>query len=108
MDRVIDLTAIVQREVADYAHVEDWKAQSYSVEDDKHGIYTVITVPQEDHPLLKKANVTVMARVVGDHVIVEHDITDRPLYKELMRSGIPREQIILAYAGEKLPDDNPS
>jgi hypothetical protein len=40
---------------------------------------------------------------VDDTVIIEHDTTDRPLWKELVRAGIPREQIILAYAGEEAP-----
>lgn len=47
-----------------------------------------------------------MARIVGDSVIIEHDVTDRPLLHELMRAGIPREQIILTYAGEPLPQPN--
>jgi hypothetical protein len=45
----------------------------------------------------------VMARVVDDTVVIDHDSTDRPLYKELMDAGIPREKIILAYAGEEAP-----
>jgi vancomycin permeability regulator SanA len=47
----------------------------------------------------------VMARVVGDKVIIDEDTTDRPLWKELVAAGIPREQIILTYAGETLPEN---
>ncbi len=46
----------------------------------------------------------VLARVVGDYVIVEEDLTDRPLVDRLVAAGIPREKIILAYAGEPLSD----
>lgn len=45
-----------------------------------------------------------MARVTDGYILIERDDTDRPLYKELMRRGIPREQIILRYAGEKMPE----
>jgi hypothetical protein len=37
-------------------------------------------------------------------VIIDEDTTDRPLVEELIRWDIPREQIILAYAGETLAE----
>jgi hypothetical protein len=48
-----------------------------------------------------------MARVVGDKIIIEEDRSfDKPLHEALMgNAGIPREQIILAYAGESLLSD---
>jgi hypothetical protein len=103
MDRVDDLTAIVQHEVADYANVRDWKATSYYIGDEKQQRYTVVVIPEEDHPLVSHTGVIVMARIVGNKVIIDEDITDKPLYEELIQRGIPREQIVLAYAGEKLP-----
>jgi hypothetical protein len=42
---------------------------------------------------------------VGDKVVIEEDTTDRPLVNELVRAGIPREQIICTYIGEKLPEE---
>lgn len=105
MDRVTDLTLIVQREVADYANAEGWKSKLYYIQDEKHQIYTVIDVPEKDHPLVSKAGVIVMARVLDDKVVIDEDITDRPLYEALEEAGIPREQIVLAYAGETPPDD---
>jgi hypothetical protein len=40
-------------------------------------------------------------------VIVEVDNTDKPLVDALVQQGIPREQIVLVYAGETLPDKMP-
>jgi hypothetical protein len=102
MDRVDELTPIVQREVADYAGPA-FNDTTYYVEDQKHQIYTVIIVSNDDHPPYSRTAVVVMARIVADKVIIDEDITDRPLYEELLRAGIPREKIVLAYAGEKLP-----
>jgi len=47
-----------------------------------------------------------MARVVGDYIVIDEDGTlDKPLYQALMINGsIPRDRILLAYKGEKLPD----
>lgn len=42
--------------------------------------------------------------VVNNKTIINKDTTDRPLVDELVRAGIPRDQIVLAYAGEKLPE----
>ena len=104
MDRIADLTAIVQHEVAAYA-VPAYKAQTYFVGDEKRQIYSVVVVPGDNYPIKTKAGITVMARVVANKVVIDQDITDRPLYEALMEAGIPREQIILAYAGEKLPGE---
>lgn len=101
MDRIIDLPAIVQQEVAWYASAHDWKGKSYSLEDDRHKMYAAVFVPDEDHPM-KRPSITVMARIVGDKVVIDEDKTDRPLYEALMHAGIPREQIVVAYAGETL------
>jgi hypothetical protein len=45
--------------------------------------------------------------VLGDKVVIEEDLTDRPLYQALMRQGIARERLILAYVGEPLPEAEP-
>jgi hypothetical protein len=42
-------------------------------------------------------------QIVGDKIVIEADFTDKPLYKALLNQGIPRDQIILAYAGETYP-----
>jgi nucleotide-binding universal stress UspA family protein len=104
MDRVNDLTEIVRHEVAEYAQVRGYKAKVFYVGDDKQQIYTVVVVPDDDHPFISSARVNIMARVIDDKVVIEEDVTDRPLYETLEEAGIPREQIILAYAGETPPD----
>jgi XisI protein len=104
MDRIkLDLATIVQREIEDYADGNWWQANGYAVCDPVRHIYTAIVVPDYEYPRKQKVGIVVMARVVANMVIIDEDTTDRPLYKELMRAGIPREQIILAYTGETLP-----
>ncbi len=108
MDRVIELTETVRREVADYNNVQAWKARSFFLEDTNQQVYAVIDLPNRDNPLVEKPGIIVLARVIGDRVVIDEDITDRPLYRELMRAGIPREQIVLAYAGEQPPEPKES
>ena len=101
MDRIADLTAIVRHEVEDYSG-PSIKARTYAISDVAKQTYTVLIVP--DFPRKFEANIMVLAHIENDKVLIEEDTTDRPLWRELVRAGIPREQIILTYAGEKLPD----
>lgn len=93
-----NLTGIVKREVEDYARGGWWKGASYAVSDQERQLYAVVFVPDRPRPF--PARIVVMARVVGDSVIIDEDTTDRPL--ELVRAGVPRERIVLLYAGETL------
>lgn len=102
MERVADLTSIVQHEVEDYARGETLLGQSFAISDTMRQVFTVLVIP--NHPPKFDSGIVVMARVVEDKVIIEEDTTDRPLWKELVRAGIPRPQIICAYAGEKLAE----
>jgi hypothetical protein len=58
----------------------------------------VIDTPVRHQP----AGVVVLVRIVDNKVIIEEDTTDRPLVDALIHAGIPRENIVLAYAGETI------
>lgn len=102
MERVAELAAIVQRELVAYDQVASWKARSFFVADTQRQIYTVLVVPDLPRPFT--ARVEIMARIVDDKIVIEEDTTDRPLVEALVRAGVPREQIILVYAGETVPE----
>lgn len=99
----MSIREVVKREVEDYARGGWFQAEGYAVSDDVRQIYTVIVVPDLPRPF--PARVVVMARIVGDYVVIDEDTTDRPLFDELERAGIPRERIVLLYAGQTLPED---
>jgi XisI protein len=102
MDRVVDVNAIVRHEVADYNDVHDYKVKGYFLEDAKQSVYSIVIVPEADHPFVHEPSMMMLARVVGDKVVIDEDKTDRPLFEALVEAGIPREKIVIAYAGEKL------
>jgi hypothetical protein len=73
--------------------------RTYPVLNESLGIYAVnMFRAPKNQPV--KTSVIVQARIDGDYVIVEEDTTDRPLVDALVQAGIPREKIVLAYAGE--------
>ncbi|MAS37166.1 MAG: hypothetical protein CL610_24410 [Anaerolineaceae bacterium] len=104
MDRIDDYVEVVRHAVADYANATTFQASTFFSQDDEHDIYSVIVVPDLPRPF--PARVVVMARIVGENIVIDEDTTDRPLYEALLRRGIPREKIILAYAGEQPPASN--
>ncbi len=103
MDRIMDWIPMVRKVIEAYATAA-YKAKSYYIEDNSRQLYTVLTVPNHDYPIDTKPGVIILSRIVDDLIVIEQDNTDRPLYEELLRNGIPREQIILAYAGETIPE----
>lgn len=74
----------------------------FAILDDEQGIYAVNAV---DYPERNDvAGVVVLARVVKNLVVIEEDMTDKKLVNALQQAGIVRDQIILAYDGEPIPD----
>lgn len=100
MDRI---KQIVRQEVQKYsAGGRGANIVLFAILDDEQGIYAVNAV---DYPQRKDvAGVVVLARVVNNQVVIEEDMTDKKLIHALMQAGIMRDQIVLAYDGEPIPD----
>jgi len=56
----------------------------------------------------RHTSVNLLVRAADDFIVIEHDANNKPLYEALMQAGIPRERIILAYAGETIPKSKPT
>lgn len=88
------LAETVKQVVFSYA-AKGLNLRTYALANEEQGVYAVNVI---DWPKrLRSAGVVVIARVEGDKVIVEEDLTDRPLVEALARAGIPREKIVRAY-----------
>ncbi len=100
MDRIADLAAILRREVADYAWDED-DSKAYFMQAESQPVYSVLVVPY-DNP--QDSTTIIVARLTPDNrIAIETDLTDKPLYEALLQAGVPREQIVRAYLGERPP-----
>ncbi len=98
----MDLRTIIREEIVWYAGSgRGGNLRLFPLLDDEHGTYAVVSI---DYPNPTGSGLVVMARIYGEQIIIEDDNTDRPLYKSLLQRGIPRSQIVLAYAGEPIPD----
>jgi len=99
-----NLLKIVRQEVQKYAGSgRGINLRLFPSLDDEHQIYAVIAVdyPNRQHV----AGVVVLARIVGDKVVIEEDTTNKKLADALIQNGIARENIILAYDGEILDEE---
>lgn len=99
---VNQLQQILAEEVQGYA-TPAYRAKTFYAFNPEQSLYAVIFVPDADYPVPMGTEVVVAARIAADVIIIEHDTTDKPLLNELLRRGIPREQIVLAYQGETFP-----
>jgi hypothetical protein len=75
-------------------------SHGYLIHSDDNTILSVVTVPTGK----ASSFVSLLARILGETIIIERDQNDKPLVDALVQAGIPRTQIILAYAGEPVPE----
>ncbi|MDX1992812.1 MAG: element excision factor XisI family protein [bacterium] len=97
------LNEVVREEVRKYAGSgRGANIILFPVLDDERQIYAVMAI---DYPAREEsAGVVVLARLVDEKVVIEEDATNKKLVDALLQRGIRRERIILAYAGEPIPD----
>jgi len=89
------LAEIVREVVFSYAS-GGLNLRTYALSNDAQHIYAVNVIdwPERHSPV----SVVVLARVEGDQVIIEEDLTDRSLVEALVSAGIARERIVSKYA----------
>jgi uncharacterized protein (UPF0218 family) len=49
-------------------------------------------------------NTAMIVEIINDKIVIDRDIYDKQLVDALLQAGVPRKQIILAYAGESVPE----
>jgi len=95
------LKSIIERVIKTY-ETKGLNGYSYLVSDPDRAVFTIISVGNVKGQRIVDANLIV--RFAGETVIIERDMNDKPLAYALLQAGIPRSQIILAYAGEPAPE----
>lgn len=75
--------------------------ESHLTRDDVNNLYTVITIATVRGE--QSYHISLLVRLLTNLIIIEENINNKPLVDALVQNGIPREQIILACAGEAVP-----
>lgn len=95
------LKATLENVLKGYAG-EGLNGYAYLIHDALQDVYTVISVGFIKKRRTVDANLIV--RLVGDKIVIERDMNDKILADALIQAGVARSQIILAYAGEPVPE----
>lgn len=96
------LRKIVYDVIGGYAG-EGLNSVSHLTQDHDGTVFTVTDFARIDGKHV--AGISLVVRLIGALVVVERDQNDKLVLDALLQAGIPREQIILAYAGETIPEE---
>ena len=81
---------------------QDLNGRSYLTRDANGQVFTIVSIGAVRGQHFADTNL--VARIVDDRIVIDHDVNDRPLVDALLEAGILRRQIVLAYAGESVGD----
>jgi hypothetical protein len=95
------LTEILLKELEGYTG-EAYNGYAYLTSNPEHTRFVVTAVGNVHGQRI--INTSLIVQRLGDAIVIDQDTNSDPLYEALMQAGIPREQIILAYAGEPVPE----
>jgi len=89
----------VRNVMASYAR-KGLNSRSVLTHNDDYTVLTVVTtVKDKNAPFM-----SLLVRILADTVVIERDQNNKPLVDALVQAGIPRDRIVLAYAGEPAPE----
>jgi XisI protein len=101
MGSLKDHMETIIREISAYARPPLNGGESYLTRSADGKLLSVVDVlPMNGQ---HQADTGLVVRIAGEFIIIEHDMNNKPLVDALVQAGVPRTQIILAYAGEPLP-----
>jgi hypothetical protein len=95
------LKETVHREVSGYVG-RGANGYSYLVANPEQTDWTVVFVLTIDGQRVVRSGLIV--RLWKESVLIEQDTNEPPLVDALVQAGVPRSRIILAYAGEPVPE----
>jgi hypothetical protein len=98
MDRTKD---IVRQVIASYAGPAV-NGQTYLTVSADEIMYTVVGLGKINGEHF--VTVGLVVRLLGNLIVIERDVNDKLLVDALVQAGIPRSQIVLAYAGEAVEE----
>jgi hypothetical protein len=96
-----NLTQTVREAMSSYA-TEGENGYSYLTQSIDEDVFAVVYVSEQRGKT--EIDTGLMVRIVNDRVIIMRDQNNKPLVDMLLQAGVPREQIVLAYAGEKVEE----
>jgi len=101
MDTLAPYLSVLKQAIAEYAKPPA-NGYAYFTESPDGQLFTVVDVYQQQGT--RQASTGLIVHLTPEHIVIERDMNNKPLVDALVQRGIPRQRIILAYAGEPLPE----
>src|SRR5215813_12868301 len=101
MAALTDKMQVIREVIGEYASAPV-NGYAYLTESDDGKLLSVIDVYQLRGQ--RYANAGLIVHIAEEHIVVERDMNNKPLVDALLQAGFSRNQIILAYAGEHVPE----
>jgi hypothetical protein len=79
--------------------VKAYNGISYATRNEEDDIWCVVEIGIWQGKRIARANT--ILRIMSNQVVIDVDVNTKPVYEALLQAGIPREKIVLAYAGEE-------
>lgn len=102
MDSLANRINLVRQITAEYAKPALTGEPSYLTQSDDGKVFSVVDVRTIDGKT--RADTGLVVQIEGEYIVIDHDMNDKPLVDALLQASIPREKIILACAGEPVPE----
>lgn len=100
MDRLV---SILIESMRGYAKPSLNGGKSYLTIDAENQVYVVADIGSYPPGNKYYADAGLIAHIENGFIVIDLDMNDKMLVDALIQNGIPRSQIILAYAGERVP-----
>jgi|SRR5690606_7974244 len=97
MDR---LKSILEDTLSGYAG-EALNGHLYLTKSNQDALFSIMSIAKVGDETVIETGI--VARIIAETIIIEKDISNKPLVDALVQNGIDRKQIVLAYAGEAIP-----
>lgn len=98
MDTLREALEMVIKEYAG----QDLNGYSYLTQSADRRVFAIVSIGEFRGKQF--ADTGLIARIVNDRIVIDHDVNSKPLVDALVQAGVPRRQIVLAYAGETVND----
>jgi hypothetical protein len=101
---MVSLKQIVLKVVSEYAK-DGLNCTSYLTQNDDGSLFTVVDI--EDSPKVHDMDVSLVVRIIGEKIVIERDLNNKPAVDALIQAGVNRKNIVLAYAREAVHETTP-
>jgi hypothetical protein len=87
--------------VSEYAK-DGLNCTSYLTQNEDGSLLTVVDI--EDSAKTHDVYISLVVRIIGEIINIDRDQNNKPAVDALIQAGINRKNIVLAYAGEVIPE----